>query len=105
MTEEFDDIKSMINSNFGNSIISSELKAKLILEVAERVEYYMENNMELFFNHLYRMDVSESKVGKILYNSDSEESVYISLAKLIVDRQLQRLETKRNFKQDDWIDI
>lgn len=51
------------------------------------------------------MDVNEKKVHDILYHADTEDSVYVSLAKLIVDRQFKRLETKRKFKQDDWIDI
>jgi hypothetical protein len=51
------------------------------------------------------MDINELKVEKVLYDPESEESVYISLAKLIVERQFQRIETKRKYKQDEWIDI
>ncbi len=105
MIEEFDEIKSLISKNYNVESIDELSKIKLIEEVAKRVEFFMENNMELFFNHLYRMDVNEQKVHDILYHSDTEDSVYISLAKLIVDMQYQRLETKRKFKQEDWIDI
>ena len=105
MIEEFDEIKSLISKNYNVESIDELSKNKLIEEVAKRVEFFMENNMELFFNHLYRMDVNEQKVHDILYHSDTEDSVYISLAKLIVDRQYQRLVTKRKFIQDDWIDI
>jgi len=105
MIEEFDEIKSLISKNYEVDVINELSKEKLIEEVANRVEFFMENNMELFFNHLYRMDVNEKKVHDILYHSDTEDSVYVSLAKLIVERQFQRLETKRKFKQDDWIDI
>lgn len=105
MIEEFDEIKSLISRNCEVEVVDELSKEKLIEEVAKRVEFFMENNMELFFNHLYRMDVNEKKVHDILYHADTEDSVYVSLAKLIVDRQFKRLETKRKFKQDDWIDI
>ena len=105
MIEEFDEIKSLISKSYEVEIYDEVSKKRLIMDVAERVEFFMENNMELFFNHLYRMDVNEQKVHNILYLSDTEDSVYVALAKLIVERQFQRLETKRKFKQDDWIDI
>lgn len=105
MTEEFDDIRSVINADFDLQRNEFDFKEELIKKVAEKVEFHMENNMELFFNHLYRMDINELKVEKILYDPESEDSVYESLAKLIVERQFQRLETKRKYKQDEWIDI
>jgi hypothetical protein len=105
MTEEFNEAKSIISADFDLQKQEFDAKEELIKKVAEKVEFHMENNMELFFNHLYRMDINELKVEKILYDPESEESVYISLAKLIVERQFQRLETKRKYKQDEWIDI
>jgi len=103
MIEEFEEIKSLINNKF---LVENEndLEEDFISAVANRVAELMETNMELFFNHLYRMDVDERKVHRIL-NSNSEESVYVSVAKIIIERQRKRLETKRKYKQakiDGW---
>ena len=105
MIEEFDEIKYIITNGYERLPDINEDRTDLISKVAERVAFLMDTNMELFFNHLYRMDVDEKKVHEVLYGSDSEEPVNILLAKLIVERQIKRLETKRKFKQDDWIDI
>ena len=109
MNEEFDEIKTLIESNIYPEKNEKDIRKKLVEEVAKRVEYLMETNMELFFNHLYRMDVDEKKVMKILnyqdHEVDQQQNVYITLAELIISRQEKRLETKRKFKQSDWIDI
>lgn len=105
MVEEFDEIKYLIKTGYEIAPGIDQDREELIIKVAERVAFLMDTNMELFFNHLYRMDVDEKKVHQVLYGSDSDEPVSILLAHLIVDRQIKRLETKRKFRQDDWIDI
>ncbi len=98
MIERFDEIKTIISRKLSveNQIYPDR---ELLNAVAQRVRELMETNMELFFNHLYRMDIDERKVHQIL-NSGSDESVYISIAKIIIERQKKRLETKRKYKQD-----
>lgn len=108
MNEEFDEIKSLINSQIELKSKAEDLKEKLIDEVAKRVEFLMNENMELFFNHLYRMDVDEKKVMQVLnpvHDTGNDESVYRILAKLIIARQEKRLETKKLFQQKDWLEI
>ena len=98
MNEQFDEIKTIIDNKL-TATDQIDIDNEFLNAVAVRVAELMESNMELFFNHLYRMDIDERKVHYIL-NSDSEESVYILIAKIIIDRQKKRLETKRKYKQD-----
>ena len=98
MNERFDEIKSIIDKKISIER-EVDINNEFLNAVAQRVEELMESNMELFFNHLYRMDVDEKTVHTIL-NSNTGESVYISLAKIIIQRQIKRLETKRKYKQD-----
>jgi len=97
MIEEFEEIKSLINTEYTDQL--TEDKLDFVIVVAERVAELMESNIELFFNHLYRMDVDEHSIHKVL-NSPDEDNVYISIAKIIIDRQKKRLETKRKYKQN-----
>ena len=99
MVEEFEDIKSLINTQYTNDIIINDVDEEFVKVVAERVAELMESNMELFFNHLYRMDIDERKVHIVL-NSDRGESAYVSIARIIIERQRKRLETKRKYKQN-----
>ena len=100
---EFEEITSIIDNHYPNEIVFNDIDNDFLQVVTKRVAELMESNMELFFNHLYRMDIDERKVHKIL-NFSKEESVYISIAKIIIERQKKRLETKRKYKQGniDW---
>lgn len=105
MNGEYGDISTLVNFGEEKILSSENVSPDFINEVAERVQFYMENNMELFFNHLYRIDVDEKKVRKVIMNPPENENVYVILAKLIIEREIKRMETKRLYSQDKWIDI
>jgi hypothetical protein len=52
--------------------------------------------MEYLLSLLYRNDVAESKIYDALSPS-SPDPANVSLAKLVMERQKQRLETKRQY--------
>jgi len=99
MIEQFEEIKSIINTQFSDLVPKTELDSDFLNLVTERVAELMETNMELFFNHLYRMDIDERRIHQILQNPEESESVYLSIARVIIDRQKKRIETKRKYKQ------
>ncbi len=69
---------------------------KIIKEfLSKRITELMIKNQEKFFNTLYRIDVSESKVAQVLNTS---KNVSDDLADLIIERQLQRLKTQMLYK-------
>jgi hypothetical protein len=105
MNDDFEDINTLLSLTDNKVLTSGNISPNLIEEVADKVQYYMENNMELFFNHLYRLDVDEKKVRKVIMNPPESESVYVILAKLIIEREIKRMETKKQFSQEKWIDI
>ena len=69
----------------------------LLSAIAMRVDQLMQTEPELLMSYLYRLDVSESKVQEVLSNSDNPIN---GLARLILDRQILRLQTKKAFRQD-----
>ncbi len=108
MIEEFEKIQSLINSNIALKE-NMDIDEQFLDAVATRVGELMESNMELFFNHLYRMDVDEKKVHRVMISANRDESVYKTIARLIIQRQKRRQETKRIFKSpdlgEDWDDF
>lgn len=102
MEADFEAVKSLINERLEVvDGLEKDAEEQFISVIAERVAELMESNMELFFNHLYRMDVDERKIRKALsLSTQTDESVYITVAKLIYERQKLRIETKRQYKQD-----
>lgn len=64
----------------------------------DKIKEMMSQNYERFFNNLYRIDVDESKVNKIL-NSKDRVSIPEKLADLIIERQLLRIKTQLLYKE------
>lgn len=62
---------------------------------AQRVEEMMQDKMDLLLSTLYRLDVEESKIRAALdFPTDTPAR---ALARLILERQKERLETKRKY--------
>lgn len=91
-----------------------ELMNKLIChEFPEVLEKYsaedLENNLAVFINELidkdfnklvnllYRIDISEQKLKIVLQNEDKTISSGKTIAELIIERQLQKLEFRKKF--------
>ncbi len=75
---------------------SDELKSHLISFINELIN----NDFNALIQLLYRLDVSEKKLKGILKeHQDLDASVLI--ADLIVERQLQKIVTKKQFKPNE----
>ncbi|MFY0252805.1 hypothetical protein ACDQ55_02505 [Chitinophaga sp. 30R24] len=79
--------------------ISYELLEEIL---AKKLEILISENFQQFIFLLYRTDVAEHKVKGILENAvTSKEDPYRSIAALIIERQLQKIISRANYKQDN----
>ncbi len=70
-----------------------------MLHVIEaRVIDFMSRDPELLFSYLYRLDIKESDIQHALSIQNTEEPSH-TLSKLILKRQIQRIETKKRYPQ------
>ena len=69
---------------------------EIIQLIANRVAALMDANPDLLFSSLYRLDVEETKIKEALISSTDLANVVI--AKLIWERQKQRIESKKKYK-------
>lgn len=72
-------------------------EADMLERIRLRVADLLDKNAELLFSYLYRLDVEEVKI-KIALNSG--EPTDEALAKLIWERQKQRLATRKAYRED-----
>ena len=75
--------------------------------LTKQVEYMMEHRFERLMSLMYTMDVNQAKVEAAL-SPICKEPAAQALAKLIFERQKQRVFTKNTFKQKgpaDWEDF
>lgn len=73
--------------------------------LANEIGLMLERNIENLFSILYRLDINENKVREAM-SPLAAEPANIALAKLVIERQKQRLATKANIRpeklDDDW---
>lgn len=72
-----------------------ELKEKL----SAHINRLIQNNFEQLISLLYRIDISESKIKLLLQNNTGENTGDI-IAALIIERQLQKIKSREQFKTD-----
>lgn len=72
----------------------------LFHHLCDRVAYLIEYNMEYLLSLLYRNDVDEGKIHAAL-SPLAPEPAHVGLARLVLQRQKRRMETKRHFGRQD----
>lgn len=102
------DTAAQIITDFGLENEQTEFSDDQLLDyTADVIAYMMEKRLEQLFNTLYRLDVDEDRLKWAMDPSKHEEPVNLAVAKLVIDRQKKRVETKRAYrsnKQRDWSD-
>jgi len=108
MIEKFDTASTqLIARNFelegtkANPLTEQELFELL----ADRIAYMIEYQIDMLLSLLYRLDIDEDKINQAL-TPKNPEPANIALARLVIQRQKQRIETKKQYKQqntDNWI--
>ena len=66
----------------------------ILRALADRVVVVLERGAETFFQLMYRLDISEKKLNAVLQDDD----VAMKIARLIYDRQLQKIQSRLNNK-------
>lgn len=72
-------------------------QSELLAIIAKRVGELFDTQPELLMSYLYRLDIEETKIRIALQR---DESPIMKIAELIMKRQLERVRTKLNIKQD-----
>lgn len=80
------------------TIGSSDDPVNLLKAIKERVDDLMAHDIELLLSYLYRLDVAESDVRNAL-KIENETPPNDAIARLIYERQLKRLETRKKYLQ------
>lgn len=71
-----------------------ELKEKL----TQIIRYFLDKEFERLLQAMYRIDINENKL-KIVLASNPPENVAPTIANLIIERELQKVETRRKYRQ------
>lgn len=92
------DVVAQINKDFRLSGFDVEFSGQgdtayeeLSSQLIPVIEYMLENQTEKFWNLIYGIDLSESKVKQILFGKDEIPNAIGQLTDLILKRELQKV--------------
>jgi hypothetical protein len=77
-----------------------ESSQQLHAVLAAYVNGLLNKNFEQLVNLLYRLDVNEYKLKKLLKDNPETDAALL-IADLIIERQLQKIRTRNEFKRKD----
>ncbi len=93
---------SLIQSTLAINLTEDMSDEQMLLLIENRVTELMTQNSDLLFSYLYRLDIQEKKIKQALLNESDAPN--LALSKLILERQKQRIASKKKYKQDPPID-
>lgn len=97
-TELVNDINQSLELSLKEKLSAEELREQL----AAHINHLINTDFEKLVFYLYRIDVDETKMRRLLDNKQGEDSAYL-LADLIIERQIQKIENRKNYKHNNSI--
>ncbi len=95
----------LIVSSFELEIPEEQASEQELFDLlCDRIAYLIEYRIDFLLSLMYRLDVAESKINKVLSPS-AEKPANVGLAELVMERQRERMRTKKEYKatkSEDW---
>ena len=85
-----------LNRVLGWELTESELEAQL----AEKINGLIQRDFGALVQLLYRVDVREDKLRRVLEENPGEDAGRL-IARLIIERQWQKIESRRQYRRDE----
>ena len=89
-----------INKNMAITLPLEISLDELQIQLSNYVNQLIQTDFQKLITLLYRIDVSEPKLKQLLQQNPEVEAGKI-IAALIIERQLQKIKTRRQFNQQD----
>lgn len=97
MKEEHINFEGIEKELLGSKSLENENQ---VLEmIRNRVNELLDRDPELLMSYLYRLDILEVKLKEVLAK-DADLPISEGISQLIFQRQMERVATKRKYKQD-----
>jgi hypothetical protein len=90
------DIIPMLNKELSLDLSEKLAMDELTQQLTHHINHLINTDFEKLIFYLYRIDVHEEKMKQLLQQQQGENAAQL-IAKLIIDRQLQKLASKQNF--------
>src|SRR5436190_10084265 len=98
--EEKQELIQVLNVDFPINLPAEAGMDQLHAALSQYINQLIVHNFTQLINLLYRLDVSEKKLEQWLLENTAEDAGKI-IADLIIERQLQKIKSRKEFKQQD----
>lgn len=103
-----DELDELVQTNLREKLaLDPTISDELISIMAERIRELLAGDLEALMSMMYRLDIDEAKI-KLAFSKENLEDPAISLAKIIIERQKRRMDTRKKYQQpplSDFIDF
>ncbi len=100
MDDELKQTMDLISRDFELENAGQMLTEEAVLRaLSNQIAYMIEHKLEVLLSLMYRLDVKEEKV-ELALSPASTEPANVALARLVLERQKQRVFTKNYYRQD-----
>jgi hypothetical protein len=86
-----------LNRSYGWELADTLTLQQLEEALAETLNGWIRSDFTILVQFLYRIDISESRLRLLLNENTSEDTGHL-LARLVLERQRQKIRTRRQFK-------
>jgi hypothetical protein len=103
MSDPKQDIIPLLNKELSLELSEKLAMDELELQLTNHINHLINTDFEKLVYYLYRIDVNESKMKHLLQQQGGENAAQL-IARLIIDRQLQKIKSRaehRSTKIDD----
>lgn len=94
------DLIQQINIELANEITGKNSYDEIHTRLSAYINNLVKNDFDKLIMYLYRIDVNEQKLKMLLQKNPKEDAGNI-IATLIIERQQQKIKSRRQFSQRD----
>lgn len=92
--DELQETAAALQQEWGLQLPNTISEATILQKLAERVAVWVGQGAEAFYQMMYRLDISERKLNAAMGTPDVADQI----ARLIYDRQLQKVRSRALYK-------
>ena len=96
---EIQELIGDLNRVYALDLRPAATAADLETFLSEKVNAMIQNDFQTLLQLLYRIDVNEEKLRHLLEQNTDEDAGRI-IARLIIERQTQKIESRRQYRKD-----
>jgi hypothetical protein len=92
-----------LNRVYGWELAPVKAEEALEAALAEKINVLIQRDFDKLLQLLYRIDINEQRLRRLLLENEGEDAGKI-IARLIMERQWEKMESRRQFWQDKTTD-